>query len=179
MFLAHYDTLPDDIKAAHPLQDYRAHTFSNMSATDACMILGLPAGTIAPATHIKISGTLVIVLDDFPLALYLCFTNTAKDSQTHYGNDIHAMVNIEINKISFTGNVNVLHKEPSKTLVSISADGDEYPIAPSDGYTLLPNAHALTTTHTINTLINNHPQALNHLTQTISERLMAYYEENF
>lgn len=179
MFLEHYDALPEDIKALKPLQDYRTHAFDVMSATHACALLGLPAGTVKPATHIKISGTLVIVLDDFPLALHLHFTNTTKDSQAYRGDDIATIIQTEVNKISFAGNVNVLHKDNTKNLISISHDENEYLINPSDSYTLLPNAHALTTTHTINTLIGNHPQALNRLAHTISEKLMAYYQENF
>lgn len=180
MFLAHYDSLPDDIKTQKPL-DLSLLKMMNekVTAQEACRILELPAGTIQAATHIKISGTTVIVCDDFPLALHLSFTNTAKESQATYHLDIDQSLNAEAGNFVFAGNVNVLHKSTAKTLTSVDFSEEEYIIEPSDGYTRLPNAHALSTTHTLNTLKDNSPEVMSYLQQSIQYKIMSHYHDQF
>lgn len=171
MFLAHYDSLPDEIKAQKPLGQLLQRMNDEMTADQACQLLHLPQGTIKPATHIKITGTSVIVLDDFPLALHLQFTNTAKKTQTLYGNDLPALIEQEARNYVLTGNVHVLHKNQAKTLISMDLNDDELTIAQNDGYTRLPNTHSLATTHTLNTLKDNHPQHLEYLSRAIVDKV--------
>lgn len=180
MFLAHYDSLPDDIKAQKPLDvTLLRHMNDKMSASQACTLLSLPQGSIQAAWHIKFTGTTVIVLDDFPLALHLQFTNTAKSSQHLYGKDPKALVQQQAIQYVFAGNVNVLHKTNAKTLTSTDLDNQEYTILQHDGYTRLPNTHALATTHILNTLKHTNPQALDYLTQAISTKVVSQFEQDF
>lgn len=180
MFLAHYDSLPDDIKTQKPL-DLSLLKMMNekVTAQEACRILELPAGTIQAATHIKISGTTVIVCDDFPLALHLSFTNTAKESQATYHSDIDQSLNAEAGNFVFAGNVNVLHKSTAKTLTSVDFSEEEYIIEPSDGYTRLPNAHALSTTHALNLLKDRTPQVLTYLQESIRHKVTTHYQTQY
>lgn len=178
MFLAHYDSLPDDIKAAKPLNlDLLKHMNDKVSADQACQLLGLPLGTIKPATHIKIIGTSVLVLDELPLAIHLQFTNTAKENQPLYGDNLQTLVQEEAKRYLLCGNVHILHKNPTNTLVSIDLEDNEFTIHTNDNYTRLPNAHALATTQTLNTLKNNTPQSLDYLTLAIDDKVMAHFAQ--
>ncbi|MDO4895850.1 MAG: hypothetical protein Q3971_00695 [Moraxella sp.] len=175
MFLAHYDRLDDNLKAQKPLGEFFYHMNDLVTASQACQILGLPQGVFTPATHIKISGSVVIVLDDFPLALHLRFTNTAKDHQAIFSqDDPSALILQEAGRFLLSGNVNVLHKNPTKTLVSIDLSDDEFIINPSDTYTRLPNSHALATTQILNTLNAKSPQALTYLKTAITEKSLEH-----
>lgn len=177
MFLAHYDSLSDDIKANKPLDLSMLKLMNEqVTARQACQWLGLPQDTIKPATHIKISGTTVIVCDDFPLALHLTFTNTAKDTQATYDNNIQNALTKEANNFVLTGNVHVLHKNSAKALSSVDFHDEVYDIIQNDGYTRLPNSHALATTHTLNTLKDRTPQALQYLQDSICHKIMTHYE---
>lgn len=174
MFLAHYDSLPDEIKADTPLTANLLKKINlKMSANDANTLLGLPAGTIRPAHHIKITGTTVIVCDDLPLALHLNFTNTAKSSQALYDNDLTEMITNEADKWQMAGLVNVLHKSSQFHLNSQDMSGEILTIAPSTGFVQLPNAHALATTHTINTIKANTPDRLQFLHERIVDAVLA------
>lgn len=177
MFLAHYDSLPDDIKTDKPLTLPLLQRMNDkITAQTACQWLDLPSDTIKAATHIKISGTTVIVCDDFPLALHLFFTNTAKDTQAIYTNDLTQALAHEANGFVLTGNVHILHKNTTKHLCSVDFEDEEFTIAAHDGYTRLPNAHALATTHTLNLLKDRTPQALAYLSQSIHHKIMTHYE---
>ncbi|MDO4699660.1 MAG: hypothetical protein Q4A69_03090 [Moraxella sp.] len=172
MFLAHYDSLPDDIKAQKPLDITLLQRMNDqMTAEQACTLLGLPQNTIQGAWHIKLIGTTVIVLDELPLAVHLQFTNTAKTTQSVYGNDPKALVEQQAAQYVFAGNVHILHKNPANQLISIDLQGNEHVICPNDGYTRLPNAHALATTQTLNTLKSRQPLALVHLEQAIFAKI--------
>lgn len=180
MFLAHYDSLSDDLKADKPLDlSLLRRMNEKVTAQEACNILNLPKDSIQVATHIKITGTTVIVCDDFPLALHLNFTNTAKESQTTYQPNITQALDNEIANFLLAGNVNILHKNTTKTLTSLDFSEEAYIIQPNDGYTRLPNAHALSTTHTLNTLKDNSPQALSYLQQSIQDKIMSHYHDQF
>lgn len=179
LFLAHYDSLPDDIKAEKPLGDFFAHATQKMTAHEASTVLGLPPNTLKPATHVKITGTSVIVLHDFPLALHLQFTNTAKETQTYYGNDLPQFIKSEAQSFSLSGNVNVLHKTSAKTLVSVDLSDDEFLITPQDSYSRLPNSHALAVTQILNTLKYKSPQALDYLTVAIVAKVMEHFETHY
>lgn len=174
MFLSHFDQLDDATKSQknHLLIK---HLNDKVTAQESCQILGVPAGTIRPATHIKITGTSVIVLDDFPLAVHLQFTNTAKDTQALYGNDLTALVAQEAKNFVLSGNVNVLHKSSKNTLVSVDLTDHEFVINPSESYTRLPNTHALATTQVLNHLNATTPKALDYLQQAIFDKVMAYF----
>lgn len=177
MFLAHYDSLPDDIKADRPLDLPMLKLMNEqVTAKTACQWLDLPDGTIKAATHIKISGTTVIVCDAFPLALHLSFTNTAKDTQAVYTDNLPQALASEVDGFVLTGNVHVLHKNPAKQLISVDFDDDEFIITTNDSYTRLPNAHALATTHTLNLLKDRTPQALVYLHDSIHHKIMTHYE---
>lgn len=171
MFLAHYDSLPDDIKADKPLGAFLKHSTQKMTVQEASTLLDLPPNTIKTATHIKITGTSVLVLDDFPLAVHLQFTNTAKEFQTHYDNDTAKLIKAEAGRFMFSGNVHVLHKNPSHQLVSIDLSDDEFVITASETYTRLPNSHALATTHLLNTLKDNRSPLLDTVSQAIADKL--------
>lgn len=177
MFLAHYDSLPDTIKNDKPLGKFLTHANDKLTAEEACHLLGLPPNTIKPATHIKITGTSVIVLHDFPLAVHLQFTNTAKDAQIHYGNDTAHFVHTEAQNFAFAGNVNILHKSHNKTLISVDLSDNELTIAPSDGYTRLPNSHALATTQILNLIKHKSPQTLQYLSHAITDKVMTHFEQ--
>lgn len=174
MFLSHYDRLPDDIKTQHPLDMALLKRMNDkMTTQDACALLNLPPSTLRPATHIKIAGSSVIVLDDFPLALHLRFTNTAKENQAIFAKeDIATLVREEAGKFLLCNSVNVLHKNPTKTLVSIDLEDDEFVIMPSDGYTCLPNSHSLATTQILNTLNSKSPQTLAYLKNAIIDKAL-------
>lgn len=179
MLLAHYDSLPDDIKIQKPLTPPMLKLMNEkVTAKTACRWLDLPEDAIKPATHIKISGTTVIVCDDFPLALHLSFTNTAKESQSIHTNDLMTSLIQEADNFLLTGNVHVLHKNHTKNLVSIDFDDQEFTIATNDGYTRLPNAHALATTHTLNTLKSRYPKALAYLQHSIQHKVMAHHKHD-
>lgn len=178
MFLAHYDSLDDDIKADTPLSPELLRQINTlMTADEANRLLGLASGTIRAAYHIKISGTVVIVNDDLPLALHLSFTNTAKSSQAVYGQDIATLVEQEAQKWQLTGTVNLLHKSSKHKLISIDMDDEMLTIEPHDGYVRLPNAHALATTHAINTIKNNTPELVRFVHDAIVDKVMATYQE--
>ncbi|UNU73225.1 hypothetical protein LU293_09155 [Moraxella nasovis] len=177
MFLAHYDSLPDDIKNQKPLDlSLLKHMNDKVTAAMACDMLGLSHGTIKPANHLKVNGTSVIVFDDFPLALHLSFTNTAKENQTTYGSLSSLLSNLSTS-ILFTGNVHVLHKNPTKTLKSTDLNENTIIIAPQNDYTRLPNSHAMATTHVLNTLQQNSPKTLEFLTIAISERVFEHFNQ--
>ncbi|MDO4441819.1 MAG: hypothetical protein Q4B81_06525 [Moraxella sp.] len=180
MFLAHYDSLSDDIKAQRPLDLSMLKMMNEkVTAQTACRWLNLPDGSIQAATHIKISGTTVIVCDELPLALHLQFTNTAKDSQAVYATDLIQNIKNEAANFVLAGNVHILHKNTAKSLISLDFSEEEYPIPTHDGYTRLPNAHALATTHTLNTLKDRTPQALSYLQESICQKVMAQYEMQY
>ncbi|WP_432481546.1 hypothetical protein [Moraxella sp. ZY200743] len=177
MFLAHYDSLSDDIKADRPLDVSMLKMMNEkVTAQTACRWLSLPDDTIKAATHIKISGTTVIVCDDFPLALHLQFTNTAKDTQAIYTTNPTQSIKDESTNFVLTGNVNILHKNTAKSLISLDFGDEEYIIPTHDGYTRLPNAHALATTHTLNTLKDRIPQALAYVQESICQKVMAHHQ---
>ena len=179
MLLAHYDSLDDAIKAENPLTPQLLLRMNDKVTTQqACEILGLPQGTIRPATHIKISGTTVIVCDDFPLALHLHFTNTAKETQTVYGVSNAELIKAQAENFLLTGNVNILHKNTQKTLISLDNHENELTIAQNDGYTALPNVHTLATTGVLNELKHRSPQALAFLQEAIVHKVMSVAEEN-
>lgn len=173
MFLAHYDSLADDIKADLPLTPELLKKINTLvRADEASALLSLPSGSIRPAWHIKISGTAVIVCDALPLALHLQFTNTAKSSQAVYGEPSNLILQ-EAQRWQMAGNVNVLFKNPAYELVSIDLQGDRLTIEPHDGYVRLPNSHALATTHAINTLKHTQPDQLLYLDTAIIEKVTA------
>lgn len=173
MFLAHYDSLADDIKADLPLTPALLKKINTLvRADEACALLSLPSGSIRPAWHIKISGTAVIVCDALPLALHVQFTNTAKSSQAVYG-EPSSLILQEAARWQMSGNVNVLFKNPAYELVSVDLQGDTLSLPPHDGYVRLPNSHALATTHAINTLKNTQPDLLAYLDTAIIEKVTA------
>lgn len=178
MFLAHYSSLDEEIRASTPLSDQLLrHINQMMNANQASTLLGLPAGTIRPAHHIKINGTAVIAHHDLSIALHLSFTNTAKSSQAVYGQDTRALIETQANAWQFAGNVNLLHKSSKHILISQDLHDQQLTIEPSDGYIRLPNSHALATTHTLNTLKHTAPSQLIHLQQAIIEKIMATFDE--
>lgn len=173
MFLAHYDSLPDEIKADLPLSATLLRQINKMvTADEASYMLGLPAGTIRPAWHIKISGTTVIACDELPLALHTQFTNTAKHSQAVYG-EPQALIAQEAARWQLAGNVNIIYKNSQYQLISADLQGDTLIIDTHDNYMRLPNSHALATTHALNTLKNNRPAALGYLHDAILEKITA------
>lgn len=174
MFLSHYDRLSDDIKAEHPLDITLLKRMNDkMTTQEVCTLLNLPTNALRPATHLKIAGSSVIVLDDFPLALHLRFTNTAKENQAIFSTDnIASLVREEASKFLLCSSVNVLHKNPAKTLISIDLEDDEFIITPSESYTRLPNSHSLATTQILNTLNSKSPQALAYLKNAIIDKAL-------
>ncbi len=178
MLLAHYDRLSDALKAQKPLTDFFTRLNDKVTAQEACTIFGVPEGSLRPAMHIKITGTTVIVWDDFPLALHLHFTNTAKDSQTTDQRDIKQAVAEQIERLLLSGHVNVLHKNPAKTLVSVNLEDDEFLIMPSDSYTPLPNSHALATTQILNHIRHISPRAMAYLNHALADKIMEHLSEN-
>lgn len=179
MLLAHYDRLSDELKAQKPLTDFFGQMNGKVTTAQACAIFGVSPDSLRPATHIKITGTTVIVWDDFPLALHLQFTNTAKDSQTTDEHDITQAVADEIDNILLSGNVNVLHKNTAKELVSVDLSDDEFVITSSDNYIRLPNSHALTTTQILNHIRHTAPQAMAYLSHALHDKIMKYAQERF
>lgn len=178
MLLAHYDSLSDELKQAHPLTPNLLLRMNDKVTTEqACAILGVPQGSIRPATHIKISGTTVIVCDDFPLALHLHFTNTAKETQAIHGISHGDLIKAQAENFLLTGNVNVLHKNPKKTLISLDNHDNELTIDTNDGYTTLPNVHALATTGVLNELKSRSPHALHFLQEAIVSKVLSAAEE--
>lgn len=170
MFLAHYDQLSDEIKEKKPITPLLFKQLGTlMSAAQAQQMLGIDSG-IPVAQHIKISGTTVLACDELSLALHLNFTNTAKPNQPCYGNNIPALLQEQAALWQMTGNVNVLNKSIS-SLVSHTLHEEVFEIEKSDGYTRLPNAHALATTHTINTLKDRNPERFTALSEAIIERV--------
>ena len=176
MFLAHYDSLSDDIKADKPLAMFLKHSTQKMTSQEAAKLLGLPTNIIKPATHIKIIGTTVLLWEEFPLALHLQFTNTAKEFQTHYGNDTMASMQKEASNFAFSGNVHVLHKTPTKMLISIDLSDDEFTITPNETYTRLPNNHSLATTQLLNIAKDKSPQYLADLTKSITTKVLDSFD---
>ncbi|STZ08637.1 Uncharacterised protein [Moraxella caprae] len=179
MLLAHYDRLSDELKIQKPLTDFFGQMNDKVTTAQACAIFGVSPDSLRPATHIKITGTSVIVWDEFPLALHLQFTNTAKDSQTTDERDITQAVADEIGNILLSGNVNVLHKNTAKELVSIDLSDDEFVITPSDNYTRLPNSHALATTQILNHIRHTTPQAMAYLSHALRDKIMEHVQERF
>ena len=179
VLLAHYDRLSDELKAQKPLTDFFGRMNDKVTTAQACAIFGVSPDSLSPATHIKITGTTVIVWDDFPLALHLQFTNTAKDSQTTDERDITQAVADEIDNILLSGNVNVLHKNTAKELVSVDLSDDEFIITPSDSYTRLPNSHALATTQILNHIRHTTPQAMAYLNHALRDKIMEHAQERF
>ena len=83
------------------------------------------------------------------------------------------MINTEANKWQMAGLVNVLHKSTKFTLLSQELSGDIMSIEPATGYLQLPNAHALATTHAINTIKSDSPERLQYLHDAIVEMVLA------
>ena len=69
MLLAHHDRLSDELKTQKPLTEFFGRINDKVTTAQACAIFGVSSDSLRPATHIKITGTTVIVWDDFPLAL--------------------------------------------------------------------------------------------------------------
>lgn len=179
MLLAHHDRLSDELKTQKPLTEFFGRINDKVTTAQACAIFGVSSDSLRPATHIKITGTTVIVWDNFPLALHLQFTNTAKDSQiTDEIDTVQAVAN-EIDNILLSGNVNVLHKNTSKTLMSVDLHDDEFIITPNDGYTRLPNSHALATTQILNHIRHTTPQAMAYLSHALHDKIMGHVQERF
>lgn len=179
MLLAHYDRLSDDIKAQKPLSDFFGRINDRVTTDEACAIFGIDHSHLHSATHLKITGTTVIVLDDFPLALHLQFTNTAKETQTLDTSDLHQALQEQIDNILLSGNVNILHKNNAKTLISIDLSDNEFVITPHEQYTRLPNAHALATTQILNHLKQTTPRAMSYLNHALHEKIMSYFNEHY
>lgn len=181
MFLAHYDRLSSELKIKKPLNfELLKRMNDKMRADDACQLLDLPSGSIKTATHIKIIGTSVIVWDELPLALYVQFTNTAKETQVVDGVDVQSMLDREARRFLLAGNVFVLHKNAQNQLMSLNADDESFVIEAKSGYTQLPNSHAFATTHLLNEMLLNHRVTQNDIALTawqdgVSESVLAHF----
>lgn len=179
MLLAHYDRLDAKIKAQKPLTDFFGQINDKVTTDQACQIFGIPTDSLRPTTHIKITGTTVIVYDEFPIALHLQFTNTAKDTQTTDKTDLKQATLEQLEHILLSGNVHVLHKNTAKKLISVDLYDNEFIITPSDHYTRLPNSHALATTQILNHIWDITPRAMAYLNHAITEKVMDYVRENY
>lgn len=176
MLLAHYDRLSDELKAQKPLSNFFMQINNKVTTQEACQIFGVSFNELRPATHIKLTGTSVIVWDEFPLALHLQFTNTAKDSQTSDKPAQEAILE-QTKRLLLSGNVNVLHKNTAKTLISVDLSDDEFIITPNDTYTRLPNSHALATTQILNRLKDTNPNAMAYLEQALVDKVLEHFDK--
>lgn len=176
MLLAHYDRLSDELKAQKPLSNFFMQINNKVTTQEACQIFGVSFNELRPATHIKFTGTSVIVWDEFPLALHLQFTNTAKDSQTSDKPTQEAILE-QTKRLLLSGNVNVLHKNTAKTLISVDLSDDEFIITPNDTYTRLPNSHALATTQILNHLKDTNPNAMAYLEQALVDKVLEHFNQ--
>lgn len=121
-FLYHYDTLSEDLKAAHPLTPPLLARFNDpMSATAAAALLQLPADTITAPWQVKIIGTLVLFCESLQVAVRLRFTNSAKALDPIYTSDKAQAVTIAMRDWHFFGDVFVLNK-CSKPIAVLSAE---------------------------------------------------------
>lgn len=178
MFLAQYDRLNDGIKAQKPLGDFFHHLNQKVTVAETCAILGIDAHHLKPATHIKFTGTTVMVWDDLPLALHLHFTNTAKDHQVSQYSSTKA-IEEQIAHIMLSGSVSVLHKSHDKTLVSMDLSDDEFLISPNTHYTALPNSHALATTQILNHIRHTNPKSMEVLEIALHDAVLTYFTAHF
>lgn len=176
LFLTHYDSLSDELKNQYPITpELLPQTLMQVTAEQACQILGLTSNTIRPKTHIKIVGKIVLVLDDLPLALRLTFTNTSKENQSVDGDDAKVLVEQEAKKCLFSGVVDVLYKNSKQPLASIDDSQNEYQIAISDSYIRLPNSHSTATTTAFNEF-KSRTAKLAYLDNAINQSVMTYYQ---
>lgn len=169
-FLNHYDSLSDELKAAHPLNvSLLKHMNTAMSIAQAAAVLGIEQAHFAKPWHIKYVGAFVVTCQPLLLALRIHFSNTAKNAQTvNLPNPTHAWQQ-ECHAWRCFGVVDVLHKG-EHTLYS-SYDGDDNPLCiyPSPMYQALPSTHSLSITQ----LISEYKEQLSWLNHTLLEHLSA------
>lgn len=110
-FLYHYDTLSDELKAAHPLTPSLLLRFNEpMSAAAAAELLHLPTDSIPAPWQVKVIGTLVMFCESLQVAVRLRFTNSAKDLDPIYTADKSQALTLAMHNWHFFGDVFVLNK---------------------------------------------------------------------
>ena len=110
-FLYHYDTLSDELKAAHPLTPQLLLRFNEpMSAAAAAELLNLPVDSIPAPWQVKVIGTLVMFCESLQVAVRLRFTNSAKNLDPIYTADKSQALTLAMQNWHFFGDVFVLNK---------------------------------------------------------------------
>ncbi len=148
--LAHYDTLDDELKCAHPLtMTLLKHMDKQLSADEAAAMIGVPASAIASAWQIKYVGRVVIFCEALQLALRIHFSNTSKHANALYIKDKHtALMNEAANWRSF-GVVDVLTKS-TRSYISLDTQNNELILTQNAQYQALPSSHSLAITQLLN-----------------------------
>ena len=189
--LRHYDHLLDDIKSTITLDlPLLKRMNDEMHCAQAAALLGIDMQYFATPIHVKLSGTAVLVFDELTLAVFVNFTNTAKDSQVLFVDDLiqaatpttgrlqaatMAAVYQEAARIAFCGNAYVLYKQAQTIgeLMSVDLMGETWTIVTADDYIRLPNSHAMATTHTLNTLRDHRNESLIDVLSAIQDKVKA------
>ncbi len=142
-FLYHYDALPDDIKAAHPLTADLLKQFQTlMSAKAVASLLNIDEGFINVPWQVKVTGTLVMFCERLQIALRLKFTNTAKTLDPIYSKTAEEALKIAMSDWHFYGDVFVLNKGATP-LVVIDSDDNWASVVQSGEYQGLRTVYAL------------------------------------
>lgn len=157
LFLYHYDSLDEAIKATNPLTPKLLAQFNTpMMPDDAAKLMGIDPSLIKAPWHVKVTGSLVVFSEALQLAVRLHWTNTGKASQPIYTKDAKEALAAAIIDWQFFGRVDVLYKNDKQALISTSeqtvsektdseqaADEAIIMLPAMLDYQLLPPAHAL------------------------------------
>lgn len=166
-FIYHYDALPEEVKALHPLTSELLKQFQTpMYASEAAALLNLPSTLIKTPWQVKVTGTLVMFCERLQIALRLKFTNTAKAHDPVYTQTQEKAIKATMQHWHFYGDVFVINKG-SRPLV-MSVDEDWLQIPRSEEYQALPRQYALAAL----ALLESQKPSLPQLSEAIEQRLV-------
>lgn len=165
-FLSQYDLLEDSLKQAYPLDFGRLkHMDTPMTTAEAEAFLGLEKGSIKPAWHIKVVGSVVLACEPLQLAVRLHFSNTSKPMQAVHAPSQLAAWQSEAVKWRTFGVVDVLYKG---NLPLESHADDALKLLPAPAYQALPSEHSLS----ITSLVNENKEAFAWVDSAIVQRVL-------
>lgn len=173
-FLYHYDRLPDEIKHTHPLQGkLLAHFNTEMTATEACQLIGITTDNISQPWFVKIMGSVVIYHEPMQLALKLNWSNTNKQFDSIYCEQKNTAIKQAMESWQFINSVDVLLKKTTHIFTvydehAANVEDAKYMSSQSASYERMPANFAICVTEAI----NNEVDKLTWIDKAIQERAL-------
>lgn len=171
-FLYHYDRLPDEIKHSHPLQGNLLANFNTqMTAEQACQLIGVNKDNISQPWFVKIMGSVVIYHEPMQLALKLNWSNTNKQFDSIYCQTKQQAIETALTDWQFVNSIDVLYKKQTNTFTvfdeqATSIEHAKYIISQSASYERMPANFAISLIQELHNSVNE----LNWIDNAIQER---------